>query len=441
MTINPLDSAHKHYESSHKIEMHIQYMPRALSSAPTCRQMSSTSYKNRLRIAIVFTLLSSYLVLKHLSSILMPSNREKSDLSRYTNSIFLPYVHKFHTQHVPMVHATISGIDFELPMDTGSTGVMIGAPRLPHISPDEGIPAYEYLSSSRILYSGRLVDQNITFHGADGTYAMAAVPILVVDRSMVCPWYKPGVDGFECPHIPGRPYPEPRDVSHITYMGVGFGRNRLEDKKLKALPRGNPFLNVASINGVALPSGSLRAGYTISTLGVHLGLTRDNTIGFLFTDLERGATSDARDWAMMKTCFRINGQGNNCGSALIDTGIPQMYIRTDVGVDLPNVTVRNPNRESETEWVKRVKPGTDITIGFPTLEGSEHVVGYSFKVDQGLSVMEPAYVVPEAQAPPPYVNTGRNFLFSLSVAFDAEGGRFGLKPLHSPSSQTVPSSL
>lgn len=369
----------------------------------------------------------------------MPPIRQNADLSQHTKTLFLPYVHKFSTQEIPMVRATISGNDFELPMDTGSTGIMIGAPRLPHISPDEGIPAYEYLSSSRILYGGRLVSQTITFHGVDGAYATATVPILVVDRSMVCPWYKPGVDGFHCPRIPHRPYPEPRDTSQIMYMGIGFGRNRLEHKKLKALPSGNPFLNINNINGEEVQTGAMRTGYTISTDGVYLGLTKENTKGFVFTDLERGVTTDPRDWAMVKMCFRLNDQGDNCGSALIDTGIPQMYLRTDVGVETPNVTVRNPNKEGEATWVKRVKPGTNIAIGFPSLEGRE-IVGYSFEVGTGM-LMEPVYVVPESQGPPPYVNTGRNFLFGFSVVFDADGGRFGFRAVHPQHPQISHSSL
>jgi hypothetical protein len=403
--------------------------------------MYTTLYKERLKTILVIAFIFFYLISTYNTSS-MPSNPLGADLSKHTQHIFLPYVHEFSTDHVPMVRATISGFDFELPMDTGSTGIMIGAPRLPHISPDEGTPAYEYLSSSRILYIGRLVQQSIVFHGEHGAYATATVPILAVDTSMVCPWYRPGVDGLECPMMPGKPYPKLRDTSQIMYMGVGFGRNTSSDKKLKALPRGNPFLNITSINGSVLPIGSLRAGYTISISGVHLGLTSNNTAGFLWTGLEKGAThaSDPRDWAMVKMCFRINGEGNNCGSALIDTGIPQMYLRTDVGLETPNITIRNPNKEGDAEYVRRVKPGTNITIGFPTLEGMDHVIGYSLIVG-GKTPMAPTYVVPEKQAPPPFVNTGRNFLKSLDVAFDAEGGGFGFRPRHPPSSQISHASL
>jgi hypothetical protein len=410
----------------------------SLSPAPTYHLMLTKAYKQHLQI--VLCLLSFYFISTHYMSI-MPPTRQHDDFSKYTDWIFLPYVHRFSTDLVPEVHATIGGIDFELPVDTGSTGLMIGAPRLPHISLDEGEPAYEYLTSSRILYNGRLVNQSITFHGEYGAYATATVPILVVDRSMVCPWYKPGIDGFDCPIIPGRRYPEFRDVSRITYMGVGFGRNTLYDNKPKALPSGNPFLNLRSINGSELPLGSLRTGYTISIEGVHLGLTATNAAGFLWTGLEKGVThaSDPRDWAMVKMCFEINGEGNNCGSALIDTGIPQMYLRTDVGVETPNVTIRNPNKEGDAEYVRRVKFGTKIMIGFPTLEGKDHVIGYSVEVGQE-KPMAPTYVVPTKQAPPPYVNTGRNFLRGMDVAFDADGGRFGFRPRHPPS-QTSHASL
>jgi len=95
----------------------------SLSPAPTYHLMLTKAYKQRLHI--VLCLLSFYFISTYYTSI-MPPTRQQDDFSKYTDWIFLPYVHRFSTDLVPEVHATIGGIDFELPVDTGSTGLMIG---------------------------------------------------------------------------------------------------------------------------------------------------------------------------------------------------------------------------------------------------------------------------------------------------------------------------
>ncbi|KAF2868468.1 hypothetical protein BDV95DRAFT_609947 [Massariosphaeria phaeospora] len=366
------------------------------------------------------------------------SDASSADTSRYTQSIFLPYVHKFSSKSVPMVNAVIDGIDFQLPMDTGSTGLLVGAPLLPHIGHTQGTPAYEFLTSSWILYTGRLVDLTITFHGSNQTIARATVPVLVVDKSVVCPWYDPSSDTFHCPHGPNGEEPTARDTSRITYMGVGFGRNRPGDGQPHAVPRGNPFLNIESVNGQPVRQNSWWCGYTLSTKGVRLGLTEANIQGFNFTALDPGVThdDDPRDWDMVNMAFSINGKGENCGPALVDTGISQMYIRAEEGVSIPTVTVRNPNKNGTAKWVQRVKPGTAIAVGFPSLNESR-AAGYAFEVGKG-TLMEPDYVVPAKPGRPPLVNTGRNFLFGYAVAFDAAGGRFGFRAVQPPCSESDP---
>ncbi|KAF2205800.1 hypothetical protein GQ43DRAFT_436680 [Delitschia confertaspora ATCC 74209] len=351
-----------------------------------------------------------------------PSN----NLSKYTSSIFLPYTEKFNTNNVPCVNATIDNLNFELPVDTGSTGLFIGAPRLPHVNLTGKPPGHQYLTSSNLLYTGRIVELSITFHGSNGDNATSTVPVLVVERSVKCKWYNPVVDAGKCPPHPKDPSIKPieRDTSRITYMGVGFGRNKKNEDRAIAVPKGNPFLNIESLNGGALFPNAWRKGYTISTEGVHLGLTELNTRGFVFIDLKRGVThdKDPRDWAMVEMCLRVNDQKDCHGEALIDTGIPQMYLRTDVGIETPNMTIPNPKGEG---YVRRVPAGTRIAVGFPSFGG---VAGYSFVVGGGEAV-EPKHIVPGKQRPPPYVNTGRNLLFRYSVAFDAIGGRFGFRPV------------
>jgi hypothetical protein len=409
------------------------------SSAPKPAQPSvSTSSRNARRSSTLFrqagiliAVLGFYVFFKN--NYIMPS--ATTAFSHHTKTIFIPFVNKFSPKHVPQVRCTIEGVGIDMPVDTGSTGLLIGAPRLPNVDPKAGEPAHHFFTSSKILYVGRLVQLPLAFLGEFGSNATAKVPVLVVDKSWTCPWYIPGKDSFECPPGPKGEKATERDTSEITYMGVGFGRNNPKDGMPIAGPRVNPFLNIDTINGSQISTTPMRAGYIVTTKGIHLGLTSQNVRGFAFGDLEPGLThaTDSRDWAMARMCFSINGEGRSCGSVLVDTGIAQMYIRPDEGESIPTVTIRNPNKNGHARMVKRVKHGTQITIGIPSF--NDQMASYSFAIGDG-SAVEPSYVVPARSAFPPFVNTGRNLLHGYSIAFDAIGGRFGFRPVH-PSSSSV----
>jgi hypothetical protein len=107
-----------------------------------------------------------------------------------------------------------------------------------------------------------------------------------------------------------------------------------------------------------------------------------------------------------------------------------MYIRAEDSMPLPEVIIKNPV-EGSTPTVRRVKNGTRIAIDFGACgSGSlgEVTASYSFEVGQS-SPMAPSCVVPGRQEPPPFVNTGRNFLEGYSIAFDAVDGRLGFRPV------------
>ncbi|KAH6622162.1 hypothetical protein C7974DRAFT_464522 [Boeremia exigua] len=402
----------------------------ASSTSSTSRRgdwRSSTLFH---RVVVAFCIIAAYLGIYTFNSM----TSADADVSPYTESIFLPYIYKFSAKHVPQIQTIINGIEIEMPIDTGSTMTLIGASILPNINKTIGTPAHHFFTSSKILYVGRLVDLPIAFHGESGSHAVAEVPVLLVDKSWTCPWYKPSTPAgrFECPKGPNGEDAVVRDTSKITYMGVGFGRNGPKDGMPYASPGVNPFLNVVSINGRAVSPRSMRTGYEISSRGVHLGLTEAVIKGFSFTRLEPGLThdEDSRDWAMVKMCFSIDGEGSHCGPGLVDTGIAQMYIRAEEGCSIPKVMIRNPNPNGTAKMVKRVKPGTKFAIGFPAL--NESVMAYTLVVGEG-SQIEPSYVFPEASLRPPFVNTGRNLLWGYSIAFDAVDGRFGFRPIDSSS--------
>jgi hypothetical protein len=404
----------------------------SLSSTSTASDTvwkSSTLFR---RAAVVILTLSIYVIFKN---ICIMSAIDDNDLSQRSSTIFIPFIFKYSYKHVPQVMCTVENVDIKMPVDTGSTGTLIGAPILPNVDRSIGEPAHHFFTSSKILYVGRLVKLPIKFHGEFDSLATATVPVLVVDKSWRCPWYDPNKDTFDCPPGPNGETATERDTSNITYMGVGFGRNCPRDGMPFAAPRLNPFLNIDTIDGLQVTSDTMRAGYSVTTKGVQLGLTPRNMQGFAFENLERGLThdDDGRDWAMGRMCFSINGEGKNCGQVLVDTGIAQMYIRPADGMTIPNMTIRNPNKHGYAKMVKRVKHGTQIAIAFPSFE--DRAISYSFTVGEGSSI-EPTFVVPARATSVPYVNTGRNLLYGYSIAFDAVGGRFGLRPVH-PSSSSV----
>ncbi|RMZ69702.1 outer membrane autotransporter barrel [Pyrenophora seminiperda CCB06] len=410
-------------------------LPPGISPMPS----PSTSTRRRakrstrfVRVGILIASLTLYAIYHYLTA----TNNENMDLSQYTDSIFLPFARKFNAHQVPQVMCTVEGVDIRMPIDTGSTGTLIGAPILPNISSDAGSPAHHFFTSSKILYIGRLVRLSMRFSGEAGSYATSTVSVLIVDKSWKCPWYDPKNDQFECPPGPNGEKAIERDTSEITYMGIGFGRNEAKDGMPYASPKINPFLNINAINGKSVSDRSMRAGYIISADGAHIGLTSKNTQAFAFATLEPGLThaKDPRDWAMASMCFSINGEGKNCGTMLVDTGIAQMYIRADRRISIPTVIIPNPNPNGHARMVKRVKPGTEIGIGFPSLD--RPATSYSFVVGDK-STIEPSYVFPQLPEHPPYVNTGRCLLFGYSVAFDAVGGRFGFRPAGNLGSSSV----
>ncbi|CAA9958236.1 hypothetical protein PTMSG1_01801 [Pyrenophora teres f. maculata] len=404
-------------------------MPLPSSSTLTSRPKRSTRF---VRVIVLTVSLALY-TLYYYSNAMHSAN---IDLSQYTDSIFLPFVRKFNTHHVPQVMCTVEGVDIKMPVDTGSTGTLIGAPILPNLSSTAGTPAHHFFTSSKILYVGRLVRLAMHFGGEAGSYATATVPVLIVDKSWRCPWYDPKTNQFECPPGPNGEQAIERDTSEITYMGVGFGRNGAKDGMPYASPKINPFLNINAVNGEPVSDKSMRAGYIVSAEGAHIGLTPKNTRAFAFAALEPGLThaEDPRDWAMASMCFSINGEGRNCGTMLVDTGIAQMYIRAEQGVSIPTVIIPNPNPNGNARMVKRVKPGTKLSIGFPSLD--RPATSYSFVVGDN-STIEPSYVFPQLPEHPPFVNTGRCLLFGYSIAFDAKGGYFGFRPASSPGSSSV----
>ena len=144
----------------------------------------------------------------------------------------------------------------------------------------------------------------------------------------------------------------------------------------------------------------------------------------VWVDLQNGAADDPRDWAELDMSFKFNGAGNYKGKALVDTGVPQMFLQSAPVASLPNVTIINRKPSSAPKYTKRVTPGTHLDFAFPSIE--KGVAWYNFDVGDEEFPSQSAYVQPVKGGTGPFVNTGRNFLYGFPILFDAVGGRFGL---------------
>jgi hypothetical protein len=345
-------------------------------------------------------------------------------ISVFPQTVFIPWVAPFSrlSTYTPSIRADISGKTFNLPVGTNTTGVLIGAPLLTNIKlTKQNPPGWQFLENSQILYSGQLVDLNITFNGAQkGERAISRVPVLIVTKVVKCPGYNVYKDNGVCPSNKLNTK-EVIDPAKVMYMGVGFGRNLLGSGFSYGTPPYNPFLNVVGISNY--PVLSIRTGYTISTQGVYLGLTDTNTAGAQWIQLEKMAGTDARSWALPPVSFSYDNSNNAVQArALFDISITEMYIQSTPSFPLPNVTIRNTDPRAST--VKSVKPGTRLSFAFP--DRSKGVAGYEFVVGDTKFPSQPSYVVPITSGTGPSVNTGRNFFYGFSVVFDAATGRCGL---------------
>lgn len=186
------------------------------------------------------------------------------------------------------------------------------------------------------------------------------MPVLVVQQVLKCPGYNATTGNGVC----AQSVESTASEKHVTYMGVGFGRNVAGSGISFGTPDHNSFLNIIAING--LKATHLRTGYSLSTQGIHLGLTSTNTRNAAWVPLSKGATSDPRDWGELDISFTVNRVGNYHGKALIDTGIPQMFLQSAPIARLPNVTVASG--PSPLKHTRQVMNGTALAFAFPSFE-------------------------------------------------------------------------
>ena len=241
----------------------------------------------------------------------------------------------------PRLRISFGGRSYAVVMDTGSTGIVVSADKIPNIDRLQSLGPGQltYSSSGRIMI-GRWVMTPVTIMGRNGTsIAAAPIPVLAVDR-------------VECMDSARRCTPR-EDPRGISMLGIGFARRG--DHQAQSGPAKNPFLHVATVNGAK--AQRLRNGYLVTRSGVFVGLTAANTQGgFAYVKLARAED----DWAATPVCISVNAvTPAACGTLLMDTGVTAMYL-TVPATQAPDAMLTS-NGRSQT-----LIDGTKLTISVPT---------------------------------------------------------------------------
>lgn len=298
--------------------------------------------------------------------------------------------------HVPKLRIAFgdssSGLH-SIVMDTGSTGIVVSADRIPHFDQLPVTPGRLTYSSSGRIMIGVWVTVPVTIAGENGaSVTTTSIPVLAVTRIECLP------DAREC-----EPGDEPRG---IAMMGIGFDRE--SDGQAQSTPRNNPFLNVTS-------EQPMRHGYIVTRNGVHIGLTSANTQRqFSYVKLAPNPNVE-HEWMSASVCMTINHKPPAaCGISLVDTGVTAMFLT------LPPAML---------EGAKTLSSGTTLSLSFPGADNAANAAQYELTVGGEATPLTPTSIHLNTTRPTPFVNTGVHFLNGFDVLYDADGGFIAYRPV------------
>ncbi|KAK6347289.1 hypothetical protein TWF696_007361 [Orbilia brochopaga] len=338
----------------------------------------------------------------------------------------------------PRVLMTINGVycgDEGVMMDTGSTGITIGKGTwiddfkgdwAQVVTNEKG---WKYLSSSKKLYSGYWVPTELIFNGhspaGERMNLMKAIaPVLVFDKFSICPGHT-NAHGATCEN----PTSVKSGMLSGLYMGVGFGRE--QDGMITCTPDKNPLLNVVEVNGMPVERQRYHLGYIIRSSSLICGLTPTNTKDYTWTPLSKQPhATDPRDWAMPPVAISISNGRFRTGFILPDTGVTQMYLSSpDISTPAENYTVAfGVPDETATVGGYVLSVGMNGTATSSINGTAPRVVRATCTAGR---VTGPGGGVFERV----YVNTGSRLWNGYEAAFDAVGGRWGLKRMNNGGSR------
>ncbi|WP_188942997.1 hypothetical protein [Nakamurella endophytica] len=286
-------------------------------------------------------------------------------------------------------------------VDTGSNGVVISRQYLGDdwspLQPRQTFSGFTY-SSSGMHYSGEWVRTTLQFSSttdaAGGPATTSPILVRAVDR--VCDAH-------------GSCSPSAR----VAMLGVGFDRGSDNPDSTYSGPAINPFLHLADMD-----AGQLTPGYVLGSGTVTLGIGQDTADGFRTVGLQRTGGSQSADWAAPSACLAVRGLPAQCGSLLLDTGLPYAIVQVPAGVDPPTTASRTGGRPS-------VAAGQQIQVGLPALGGAPI---YSFTVggpDAPRSVQWGHNLAENGDSS--FFNISRWALSQVDYLYDAGSGALGFR--------------
>lgn len=330
------------------------------------------------------------------------------DYSAYLQSYHVPFANTRpvdfdHLQSLSVRASLNGGPPLRFQVDTGSTGVVVGAADVPNIDPDAPPGSITY-SSSGVELVGVWTQVTITFPDSKndrGDVATAVVPVLAVSERKVHP-------GAVNANV-AKPSKNPK----AFMFGVGTGRGA------DAHQERNPWVNLKEMR-----AGTMRRGYTITRDGFTLGLAAETVgRGYLFEKLtehagSRPATGPAdgpaalpttrpapKDWDGSRGWVTVAGRERAASSMLLDTG-------------LTNMMIAGPDAAATVD----VEAGTEVIVN---LLGGR--LQYGFKVGDTTNPATPRKVTWVKRPGKPLVNTGLRALALYDYLYDADGGYLGLR--------------
>jgi len=326
----------------------------------------------------------------------------------YGNSAYLTYLNApgplDDIKEVPFLRISFGERSYGVMMDTGSTGVVVSADKIPNINRLQslGPGTLTYSSSGRIM-TGQWVVTPMTITGGNGTRVTTApIPVLAVNQ-VQCMEGARGCTPNEAP-------------SRIAMLGIGFARRH--DHQRQSGPDRNPFLNIMKLEEGDSNVERTRRGYIVTWQGIHIGLTSANTQGN-FSYIKLVPEADGKDWAATPACFSVNrAKPAACGSLLMDTGVTTMYL-TVPDSQAPADLVTGSGRDMT------LVNGTNLMISTPTEDSPQAL--YSFTVGDNANPLAPASLTLVSRTRAPFVNTSLHFLNGFDYLYDADGGFVGFR--------------
>ncbi len=336
--------------------------------------------------------------------------------NNYSNSYTVPYVTPFEpslqsgTGALALKLSLNGASPLNFTMDTGSTGLAVTSSFIPGFTAS-GTKGWVFYNSSGLLLQGYFNTTHVTF--ANATDA-AGRPVQVTATMPVL-----GITERTC--LPN--FPNPCSQSGNTFMmGVGVDRN--------TMGIGTPPGSVAGLNGAPaiaqnynplvnlddMQSGAMRRGYVITSNGLQLGLTAQNTAaGFAYQKLlplagaAAGQTaSGPGNWQQAAMAVSINRTNYIGGTLLLDTGLNDGFLH------VPGVSTKGA-----------VEAGTIVRLQLLNAGGA---VGYSFTVGDAGNPLAPVGLnwTSASDSPIAYFNSTLHAYAGFNYLYDADGGFIGL---------------